>query len=57
MMERVLRIVGLDPNSTRTKLHDTTASDLKILDNDPNHSRANNLGTTDQLSALYPTST
>jgi hypothetical protein len=36
MIERVLRIVGLDPNSTRTKLHDTPASDSKILNNDPN---------------------
>jgi hypothetical protein len=36
MIERVLHIVGLDPNSTRTKLHDTPASNLKILDNDPN---------------------
>jgi hypothetical protein len=36
MIEQVLHIVGLDPDSTRTKLHDTPASDLKILDNDPN---------------------
>jgi hypothetical protein len=35
MIERVLEIVGLDPTSTRTKLHDTPTSDLKILDNDP----------------------
>jgi hypothetical protein len=35
MIERILKIVGLDPTSTRTKLHDTPASDLKILDNDP----------------------
>jgi hypothetical protein len=35
IIERVLKIVGLDPTSTQTKLHDTPASDLKILDNDP----------------------
>jgi hypothetical protein len=35
MIERVLRIVGLDPNYTRTKLQDTPASDLKILNIDP----------------------
>jgi hypothetical protein len=35
MIERVLKIIGLNPNSTRTKLHNTPASDLKILDNDP----------------------
>jgi hypothetical protein len=35
MIERVLRIVGLDPESSRVKLHDTPASDQKILDKDP----------------------
>jgi hypothetical protein len=35
MIECVLKIGGLDPDSTRIKLHDTPASDLKILDNDP----------------------
>jgi hypothetical protein len=35
MIERVLHVVGLDPTSTRTKLHDTPASDHKLLDNDP----------------------
>jgi hypothetical protein len=36
MIDRVLRIVGLDPNSTRTKLHDTPAASDQLLDNDPN---------------------
>jgi hypothetical protein len=35
MIERVLKIIGLDPDSTRVKLHNTPASDSKILDNDP----------------------
>jgi hypothetical protein len=35
MIERVLHVVGLDPTSTHTKLHDTPASDHKLLDNDP----------------------
>jgi hypothetical protein len=35
MIERVLRLVGLDPESTRTKMHDTPASDHKLLDQDP----------------------
>jgi hypothetical protein len=36
MIDRVLRIVGLDPDSTRTKLHDTPAASDRLLDNDPN---------------------
>ena len=36
MIERVLGIVGLDPDNNQTKLHDTPASEHKILDNDPN---------------------
>jgi hypothetical protein len=35
MIERVLKIVGLDPSCDRTKLHDTPASEHKLLDNDP----------------------
>jgi hypothetical protein len=35
MIERVLKIVNLDPDSTRIKLYYTPASDSKILDNDP----------------------
>ena len=35
MIERVLGIVGLDGDNERTKLHDTPASEHKILDNDP----------------------
>jgi hypothetical protein len=35
MIERVLKIVGLDPNCDHTKLHDTPASEHKLLDNDP----------------------
>jgi Reverse transcriptase (RNA-dependent DNA polymerase) len=35
MIERVLKIVGLDENNGKTKLHDTPASEHKILDNDP----------------------
>ena len=36
MIERVLEIVGLDKDSERVKLHDTPASEHKLLDNDPN---------------------
>jgi hypothetical protein len=36
MIERVLKIVGLDPTFDRTKLHDTPASEHELLDNDPN---------------------
>jgi hypothetical protein len=35
MIERVLKIVGLDENNGKTKLYDTPASEHKILDNDP----------------------
>lgn len=35
MIERVLEIVGLSGDNERTKLHDTPASEHKILDNDP----------------------
>lgn len=35
MIERALSIMGLDPNSKRTKMHDTPASHSKILDKDP----------------------
>jgi hypothetical protein len=35
MIEWVLKIVGLDPDSERTKLHDIPASEHKLLDNDP----------------------
>jgi Reverse transcriptase (RNA-dependent DNA polymerase) len=35
MIERVLKIVGLDENNGKTKLHDTPASEHKILNNDP----------------------
>jgi hypothetical protein len=44
MIERVLRLVGLDPESTRTKMHDTSASDHKLLDQDPNGKPDCNLG-------------
>jgi hypothetical protein len=36
MIERVLQVVGLNPKSEGTKLHDTPACDHKLLDNDPN---------------------
>lgn len=35
MIERILSIVGI-PNDGKTKMHDTPASDHKLLDNDPN---------------------
>ena len=35
MVDRVIRIIGLDPDSTRTKLHDTPASDTQLLDRNP----------------------
>jgi hypothetical protein len=35
MIERVLKIVGLDPDCDRTKLHNTPASEHKLLDNNP----------------------
>jgi hypothetical protein len=35
MIKRVLKIVGLDNNNGKTKLHDTPASEHKILDNNP----------------------
>jgi hypothetical protein len=35
IIERVLKIVGLDPYCDHTKLHDTPASENKLLDNDP----------------------
>jgi hypothetical protein len=35
MIERVLKIVGLDPTCNRTKLHDTPASEHELLDDDP----------------------
>ena len=36
MIERALRVVGLDPEDTRTKMHDTPANSSKLLDQDPN---------------------
>ena len=35
MIEKVLRLVGLDPDTNRVKMHDTPASDSKLLDQDP----------------------
>lgn len=34
MVRRILQMVGLDPDSDRTKLHDTPASDTQLLDNE-----------------------
>jgi hypothetical protein len=34
MIKRILSIVGLDPSSDRTKMHDTPALESKLLDND-----------------------
>lgn len=36
LVNRILESVGLDPNNTETKLHDTPADSRKLLDNDPN---------------------
>ena len=35
MVNRILDLVGLNPKSSQTKLHDTPACDRELLDNDP----------------------
>lgn len=35
MVRRILEMVGIDPDNERTKMHDTPASDSKLLDKNP----------------------
>ena len=36
MIQRALKVVGLDVNDQHVKMHDSPASSEKLLDNDPN---------------------
>ena len=36
MIQRALKVVGLDVNDQHVKIHDSPASSEKLLDNDPN---------------------